>query len=154
MAIAPQKVRAFFVTSATWNRRSIFQSASMATLLCDVLQDCGKKGRFHLHEFAVMPEHFHLLITPSADVPLEKAIQYVKGGFSFRAGKELEFKGQIWQDGFSNHRIRNFEDYENHRRYIRENPVKRFLVEKAEMFLYSSANPAVNVDPAPPWLKP
>jgi len=33
-----------------------------------------------------MPDHFHLLITPRES--LERAMQLIKGGFSFRAKRE------------------------------------------------------------------
>ena len=39
-------------------------------------------------------------------VSLEKAMQYIKGGFSFRAKDELVYPGSVWQPGFENHRIR------------------------------------------------
>jgi len=35
-----------------------------------------------------MPDHFHVLITPAQDVPMERAVQLIKGGFSFRVKKE------------------------------------------------------------------
>ena len=63
----------------------------MARLFLNVLQDYRGQGRYLLHEFVVMPDHFHLIVTPAADVPLEKAGQYIKGGFSFRAKKELAY---------------------------------------------------------------
>jgi putative transposase len=34
-----------------------------------------------------MPDHFHLLVTPTET--LERALQLIKGGFSYRARKEL-----------------------------------------------------------------
>ena len=34
-----------------------------------------------------MPNHFHALLTPLSPVTLEKAVQFIKGGFSFRAKK-------------------------------------------------------------------
>jgi len=154
MSLAPQEVRTFFVTSVTVARRAIFQTARMADLLMDVLKENRNRERFLLHEFVIMPEHFHLLLTPATDVPLEKAVQYVKGGFSFRAKRELDFQSAIWQESFTNHRIRDAGDYERHRSYIHRNPVKRFLVDAAELFAYSSAHPAAEIDPAPPWLKP
>ena len=126
----------------------------MAGLLVNVLQDNRKKGQFLLHEFVVMPDHFHLLITPAPNIPLEKALQYVKGGFSYRVKKELDLNFSIWQKSFTNHRIRDGEDYERHRDYIWQNPVKGGLVSKAELFPYSSAFSEMEVDPAPPWLKP
>jgi len=74
-----------------------------------------------------MPEHFHILITPS--VTLERAVQFIKGGFSFRAKKELQSPMEIWQVGFSDHRVRDAEDYHIHVDYIHRNPVGRKLVE-------------------------
>jgi putative transposase len=92
MKLAPQEIRTFFVTSITNGRRSILQSRKMAGLFMDVLQENRKKSRFLLHEFVVMPDHFHLLITPATDVSMEKAVQFIKGGFSFRAKKELALR--------------------------------------------------------------
>jgi len=153
MSNAPQEVRTFFVTSATANRHAVFQAARMAELLLDVLQENRSRKRFLLHEFVIMPDHFHVLLTPADDVSLEKAVQYVKGGFSFRARRELDYRGEIWQESFTEHRIRDSSDYLQHRIYIRENPVKRFLADSPERFPYSSAHPSSKTDPAPPWLK-
>jgi hypothetical protein len=99
-----------------------------------------------------MPEHFHILITPRAS--LEKAIQLVKGGFSFRAKKEIGSSLEIWQTGFSDHRIRDAEDYSRHIEYIRRNPVGRRLVESAEKYAYCSSYPGSVKDEVPQWLKP
>ncbi len=126
----------------------------MAILFLDVLIDNRKKGRFLLHEFVAMPDHFHLILTPAADTRLEKALQYIKGGFSFRAKRELGFTSLIWQESFTNHRIRDIQDYLAHRQYIRENPVKRGLVESPSDYAYSSAFDGVEIDSVPPWLKP
>ena len=99
-----------------------------------------------------MPEHFHILITPS--VTLERAVPFIKGGFSFRAKKELESNMEIWQTGFSDHRIRDVQDYSNHVGCIYRNPVGRQLVERAEEYQYCSAFPGSLKDEVPQWLKP
>jgi REP-associated tyrosine transposase len=85
MKEAPQEIRTFFVTSVANGRSPIFRKEEMARLFLNVLQDYRGQGRYLLHEFVVMPDHFHLIVTPAADVSLEKAGQYIKGGFSFRA---------------------------------------------------------------------
>jgi REP element-mobilizing transposase RayT len=36
-----------------------------------------------------MPDHFHLIITPEERIPLEKAVQYIKGGYATAARREL-----------------------------------------------------------------
>jgi putative transposase len=99
-----------------------------------------------------MPDHFHLLITPSTS--LEKAVQFIKGGFSYRAKRELGSNAEIWHRGFSDHRIRDAADYQVHVRYVHLNPVKRHLCETAADYPYSSAYPGWKVDAVPQGLKP
>ena len=77
-------------------------------------------------------------------------MQFIKGGFSFR----LKAHGPAWQAGFTNHRLRDWEDCENHREYIRMNPVRARLVARAEAYPYSSAAGAMRLDPVPRGLKP
>ncbi len=111
------------------------------------------RGRgYLLHEYVLMPDHFHILITPI--VTLERAVQFIKGGFSFRAKKELESSMEIWQRGFSDHRIRDAADYLQHVFYILRNPVGRKLVESAAEYLYCSGFLDREKDEVPQWLKP
>ena len=154
MRDAPQEIRTFFVTSIAHARNPLFKKEEMARLLLDVLQDNRRKGRFLLHEFVVMADHFHLILTPAEDVPLEKALQFIKGGFSFRAKKKLAFPSLIWQESFTNHRIRDPEDYQRHREYIHNNPVMAGLAKTPSEYPYSSTFPGMEMDPAPPGLKP
>jgi putative transposase len=153
MKDAPQEIRTFFVTSVANGRRPLFKKEEMARLFLNVLQDYRGQGRYLLHEFVVMPDHFHLIVTPAEDVPLEKALQYIKGGFSFRVKKELAFTSLVWEESFTNHRIRDAEDYQKHREYIRHNPVKAGLAKTPSAYPYSSAFPGMELDPAPPALK-
>ena len=146
MPQAPQSTRTFFVTSTTVGRRALLQSDRMAQLLVDVLAENRRKKRFLLHEFVIMPNHFHLLLTPAAEVPLEKALQLINGGFSYRAKREIHFASEIWQASFVNHRIRDGEDYKHHRTYIWENPVKPGLSERPELLAWSSAALGMELD--------
>ena len=57
--------RTFFVTTKTSMGKALLQSERNATLLIDVLRFYGKEGKFQLHDFVVMPNHLHLLITVS-----------------------------------------------------------------------------------------
>jgi putative transposase len=80
--------------------------------------------------------------------------KFIKGGFSFRVKKELESSMEIWQIGFSDHRIRDAEDYRIHIDYIYRNPVDRKLVESTADYPYCSAFPGSLKDDVPQWLKP
>ncbi len=141
----------YFVTSQTWQRRMLFRKSEWADLFLQTLHSYRSRA-YLLHEYVLMPEHFHVLITPL--VTLERAVQFIKGGFSFRVKKELESSMEIWQPGFSDHRIRDLEDYRIHVEYVYRNPVGKGLVERAIEYPYCSAFPGSLKDEVPQWLKP
>jgi putative transposase len=92
-----------------------------------------------VHDFVVMPNHVHILMTLPGEISLEKAMQLIKGSFSFRANKEIGFRGEIWQRGFSDVRIVDEQSFEEHRAYIDNNPVKAGLANSVEEYIFGSA---------------
>ena len=73
--------------------RALLQSERNVMLFIDVLRSYVKAKKFQVHDFVVMPDHVHLLITVNGDMTIEKAVQFVKGGFSFR----LKRKQDMWE---------------------------------------------------------
>lgn len=146
--------RTFFVTSSIAGKRNLLQSDRSAGLFIRTLYDYRAQGKFRLHEFVVMPDHFHLLITLDSNLTIERAVQFVKGGFAFRAGRELGFRAPVWQKGFSEVRILDVEGFQGVTEYIHNNPVARGLVTEAAQFPHSSAHPGFELDAAPQGLKP
>jgi putative transposase len=142
----------YFVTACTFQKKQLFQSERMARLFLDVLLSYRSQKKYLLHEFVLMPDHSHLLITPL--FTLERALQLIKGGFSFRARKELAFQGEIWEKSFYDRRVRDLEEYSAFRLYIHCNPVKGGLVQKAGDYVFSSAAAGWTPDAVPQRLKP
>jgi putative transposase len=134
--LAPQETRTYFVTAVTAQRRRLFQVTATAELLQRTILDYRSQGRFHLHAFVIMPDHFHALITPATDVSLEKAMQYIKGGFSFRLKDKLE----VWERSLNESQIMSAEKFVNCVRYIEENPVRKGMSPTPEAFQFSSAS--------------
>jgi putative transposase len=128
----------------TAQRRSLFQVTATAELLQQTILDYHSQGKFLLHAFVIMPDHFHALITPAPDVSLEKALQFIKGGFSFR----LKSNFDVWERGFNESQIMNEEKFSNCVRYIEANPVRRGLAAAPEAYSYSSAARGA-LDPMP-----
>ena len=141
--------RVFFVTTTTAQRLPIFRREITAKLLIETLDHYRNQGKFLLYEFVIMPDHLHALLTPAPEISLERAVQFIKGGFSYRLKS-----GRVWQPSFTNHRVRDWEDYEQHREYIWFNPVRAHLVKKPHEYPYSSAAALMRLDPFPPGLKP
>jgi REP-associated tyrosine transposase len=142
----------YFITSASYQKMSLFQAERMGALFLDVLRGYQTQGKYLIHEFVLMPDHFHLLLTPNQS--LEKAVQLIKGGFSYRAKKDLGYGGEIWEHSFYDRRVRDAREYEQFREYIHQNPVKRGLAVVAPEYRYSSAAEAFPLNAAPRWLKP
>ena len=101
-----------------------------------------------------MPDQFHVLLTPSQSISIERAVQFVKGGSAKVIRERLAFHFPVWQRGFSDHRIRDAADFEAHARYLAQNPVKRRLASKPEEYRWSSASRAFLMDEVPQGLKP
>jgi len=104
----------YFITANTFQKHSLFQSDRMAQLLMDVLLSYRSRQKYLLHEFVIMPDHFHLLITPV--LTLERVLQLIEGGFSFRATRKLGFGGEIWEKSFYDIRVRDWEGHCGFRR--------------------------------------
>jgi putative transposase len=144
MRFAPQETRTYLVTTVTAQRRRLFQVAATAELLERTVEDYHRQARFLLHAFVIMPDHFHALITPAPEISLEKAMQFIKGGFSFRLKSKLD----VWMRGFNESQILNAEKFASCVRYIEENPVRARLAATPEGYGYTSAG-RDSMDPMP-----
>jgi putative transposase len=141
------------VNASCWESQDLLESSHMSALLLDLLLQYRLEKRFLLHEFVVMPNHLHLLLTLLPESSIEKAVREVKEGFSFRAIRELDFPLPIWHGGFAETRIRDERAYFVRQQYIHEEPVRARLVMEASDWEYSSAHPGIVLDPCPQNLR-
>ena len=129
--------RVFFATTRTSEARRILQPERNAVLLIDVLRSNVAAEKFQLHDFVIMPDHLHLLMTLPTTMTIEKAMQLIKGGFSYRLRKDSGFQGEVWQRGFSEMRVDDMQSLLRYREYIRQNPVKAGIVDSPQHYPYS-----------------
>jgi putative transposase len=97
-----------------------------------------------------MPDHIHLLLTPAQDITIERAVQLIKGAYSHALGTIRGRSAEVWQRGFTDHRIRDANDFAHHRNYVHQNPVVRKLATDPCQYHYCSAFPGFKLDPWPP----
>jgi len=110
----------------------------IAALVVEAIRDGERRfSRYELHSFAVMPNHAHLLLTPS--VPSATWLRTLKGFTAHHANLILGRTGNpFWQSESYDHLVRPGE-FDRVRRYIENNPVKAGLAASTEDFLWSSA---------------
>jgi putative transposase len=144
----------FFATSFTQGRRPVFLTEPNSQLFLKTLFVLREEGRFSLHEFVVMPDHFHVLLTPNAPLSLAQAIECIRGKYSTEFMREFDARMEIWERSFTSHRIRNRDDYQKHRRFIYLNPVHAGLAKSPQDYPCCSAHPGFALDSVPEQLRP
>jgi putative transposase len=139
----------YFVTTKCWQGRSIFQVTETAKILLNAILHYRETGAYLLHEFVIMPDHLHLMLTPNYETSLEKAMQLIKGGSSHQIRKARRDKMEIWQEGFHDWTIRDLDDWDAKANYIHMNPVKARLCENAKDWEFSSVAGKFALDGVP-----
>jgi REP element-mobilizing transposase RayT len=109
--------------------------AARAIVVRHCLHDHGKK--LAMHAAIVMPEHVHLLLTPLLDpqgrvYPLKHILKLIKGSSAHSVNESMGHHGPLWQEESFDHVLRSNESFAEKLEYIRQNPVRRGLVERPE----------------------
>jgi putative transposase len=86
--------RTFFAGCKTYMDRPVFRAQNEAELFIDVLRTNTLAGKFKLHDFVVMPDHFHVLLTVDGNTSIERALQRIKGGYGAKSWGWKERSGR------------------------------------------------------------
>ena len=130
--------RTFFVTAKTAEGKALLQSERMATLFIEVLRSYVPAGGFKVHEFVVMRNFVHLLITVEGEMTATTALRSIRGRFAYRAKEQFGLRGWIWQKDFSEVRVNGRQNFLKYKSLIEEAPVKEGLARSAEEYPYCS----------------
>ncbi len=139
----------YFVTSTTEDRTQVFGDERNVRILLGTIKEYSHRHAVKIHAFVVLPDHMHLLVTPTTDAfTISDFIKGIKGRSAIEINRRSgtvetvptngcrhEFiranranaKTRIWQHQFLDHIVRNDEDYRLHIEYIHNNPVKHNL---------------------------
>ena len=72
-------VKTYFVTASAYMHQNLFQRAETADLLLRTIFRYRDSGEFLLHEFVVMPNHIHLLLSVDDDHAIGRTCKWSKG---------------------------------------------------------------------------
>ena len=132
---------AYFITICTAKRENHFWEHSKSFADCPQSVTLSKHGKIvekaisnissvypalTVDHYVIMPDHIHLLVRirsddhgePMVAPTISRVVQQLKGYVT----KHIGFP--IWQKLFFDHIIRNRQDYEEHAKYIYDNPMK------------------------------
>ncbi|HJQ70505.1 MAG TPA: transposase [Blastocatellia bacterium] len=128
--------RVYFVTIVVSKRRNLFLDPNLAESVINCLLDLRRKMGFTLYSYCLMPDHFHALIGAGES---NKGLGEICGAFKSLSTRAYwqRYEGRLWQRQFFDHIIRNEKDFFETMEYIRQNPVRKGLVNTAEEWPYS-----------------
>jgi REP element-mobilizing transposase RayT len=138
----------------TRSGRFYLRQPAIAEMVVEAIHyNANALGHYRLHAFVIMPNHVHLLCTPTVALP--KLTRSLKGITAKRANAILALTGSPFgQEESYDHLVRHKREFERIRNYIEENPVRAGLVSEAGEYRWSSAGWATGGSPADHGVRP
>src|SRR5437016_14636778 len=125
---------AFFVTFFTYQRRKLLAADSVNSAFVAFARHAYTRN-VAVGRYVIMPDHLHLFVCGPDDFELGRWVGALKRHLAKVAGSTNPSR-PIWQRGFFDHVLRSNESHGQKWIYVRENPVRAGLVEKAEDWPY------------------
>jgi putative transposase len=129
----------YFITICAHMQQNLFQRHEVAELMVATSFNYRDAGEFELHEYVVMPNHIHLLLSLDDQQQLGRVIQLIKGGFSHLLRENGIVFRAVWEQRYYDRRVTDENEFAEFTRYIRQNPMRKHLAERSEDYQYSSA---------------
>ncbi|MFT7878896.1 MAG: transposase [Sulfurimonas sp.] len=138
----------YFLTVVTHQRNPIL--IDNIELLRESFRVSKSKYNYKIDAIVIMPDHFHMIVTPEISMEYPDITKTIKQHFSKYCDEKYfqhlyqsnsrHAKGYkpIWQKRFYEHTIRDEKDYKIRLDYIHYNPVKHRLAGKVSDWEYSS----------------
>jgi putative transposase len=101
----------------------------VARTIRQALEFHDQRATWSLHACVLMPDHLHLLVT----IPAATSQQRVIANWKRYVARH---HGVSWQQDFFEHRLRQDEHFDAKVDYLRQNPVRARLVERADAWPY------------------
>jgi|ERR1051326_495595 putative DNA methylase len=95
--------------------------------------------KYRLVAWVIMPNHVHMLCTPLSGETLPRIMHSLKSFTSSKANTMPGRSGRFWQKEYFDRYIRNTRHFAKVVTYIENNPVKAWLCDKPEDWMFSSA---------------
>lgn len=126
------------ITVAVKDRRPVFSTGLVADAAVEVLRDHARKTRILVYAYFVMPDHIHLVLSPSEACDLVTFVGQFKN-LAQRSAWALGVQDAFWQTSFWDHFLRRDEDIHRVVQYVLHNPVRKGLVTDYRDYQFSGS---------------
>ncbi len=122
----------YFVTIRAAHHQPVFEMSELRTMLQETWTALPERFPcVSLDEFIIMPDHVHGILRFNVTDNKAPSLGQVMGAyksittvtwFNYLKTHTISWSGLLWQGNYHEHVIRDVQDLEEKRRYIRENP--------------------------------
>ena len=147
----------YHITARANHKEKLLRSALAKELFIETLGKMRIKHHCLIVDFVVMDNHIHLLMEPRGEHSLSDCMKWLMGVYTMSYNRVYKTWGSVWGGRFFSRPIGGLADVAATIEYIDRNPVRAFLVERAEEWewggLYTNRCGSEKImGPPPPWL--
>lgn len=124
-------------------RMQIFDDLDDYEYFLELLYKGAKKEKVAIHAYCLMPNHFHLLLSPEHEGSLSRMMQWVMTSHVRYYHRKNKTSGHVWQGRYKSFIIEKESYYISVMRYIEANALRAGLVTKGEEWIYGSLHERV-----------
>ena len=121
----------YFVTFNTWKRVEILANQAVFNAFVAYAEKNVAGGRA-IGRFVIMPDHIHLFVRIGQNNKLSDFIRMLRQSLTKVIRYDIGYVGTVWQPGFFDHLLRSSDSYSEKWMYVRDNPVRKKLVQMSE----------------------
>ena len=125
----------YFVTFCTHERQRFLATHEVHSGFVVFAERAEENVNVAVGRYVIMPDHVHLFVRGGCNFRLGAWVGALKQTLA-KARMLTRAKGQVWQEGFFDHLLRNNKSYSQKWNYVRENPVRAGLVKSAADWPY------------------
>lgn len=120
------------------NRQTIFIDADDYSAFLQWLREAAKTFKVAIHAYVLMPNHVHILASPTDDTGLSRLMQWVGRHYVPYFNKKYSRTGSLWEGRYRATVIDSERYFLVCSRYIELNPIRAGLVGDATAYPWSS----------------
>lgn len=123
----------YYITCCVYERKPVLAQPRVAAILTEAWKTAGTLYKWLIGRYMIMPDHVHFFASPLGEEA--KSLSAFMGGWKRWTRREIRRTGSVgfaWQDEFFDHLLRSEESYAQKWEYVRQNPVRKGFIQRAE----------------------
>lgn len=128
----------FHVVNRGNDRAVVFRQATDFSAFLRLIETAQERIRLRLLAYCLMPNHFHLVLSPDGPDDVSRWMHWLTTTHSHRHHLRFGTSGCVWQGRFKAFRIKHDAHLLTVMRYVERNALRSGLVERAEQWSWGS----------------